>query len=49
MKVGDSFFSPVSYSSLLSAIHGWKKRNNHNDWEFTCRKEGEGSRIWRIK
>lgn len=47
MEVGDSFFAEnIKTSCLANAAHQYGTRHN---MKFTCRKEGTGSRVWRIK
>lgn len=47
MEVGDSFFvENIKTSYLANAAHHYGRRHNK---KFACRKEGTGSRVWRIK
>lgn len=45
MEIGDSFYSNKNPYSL--AVRWVKKRKL--DWWFSCRKDGRGYRLWRIK
>lgn len=46
MKVGDSFFAAITTVELASAAQYWGRKLGR---KFTCRKEGTGARVWRIK
>lgn len=50
MDVGDSVlfdeFATASQSSPASAARKWGRNNGK---KFSCRKEGEGVRIWRVE
>jgi hypothetical protein len=48
MEIGDSFFAETKASSLLTTANYFLKKHNKN-WEFTVRKENNGTRIWRTK
>jgi hypothetical protein len=48
MKVGDSFYSEVAPSSLLTCAKHFCKKYYPN-WNFTVRKINKGARIWRTK
>lgn len=46
MSVGDSFFAPATSKAVHAAATNFAKRNP--GFKFTTRKEGDGTRIWRI-
>lgn len=46
MEIGDSFFANIPSQKLSSAAINYGKRYG---MRFTVRKEGDGSRVWRIE
>lgn len=48
MKVGDSFFVMKKINTVASSCSLFIKYKNPK-WKFTCRKEKDGTRVWRIK
>ena len=47
--VGDSFFAKgVKTESMTSAAQSYMKRDGTGK-KFTCRAEGDGTRVWRTK
>ena len=46
MRVGGSFYAKISVGELTSAAQYWGRKLGR---KFTCRKEGAGARVWRIK
>jgi len=50
LEVGDSIlFDPEPAGSLSRPAAAARTRAMRTDMKFTCRKEGTGVRIWRIK
>jgi hypothetical protein len=45
MEVGDSFFSPQDQRTVTPKVWTWAKAHGV---KFTSRREGTGTRIWRI-
>lgn len=46
MEIGDSFYAPVRVDPISAAAIMFAK--THPPLKFTCRREGEGTRCWRI-
>ena len=47
MDVGDSFFvDGVSSAAMSACASAFGRRNGK---KFTCRKEGTGTRVWRVE
>lgn len=54
MKVGDSFILDEHYEIAVNkSIHKralvWSRINTGGKWKFTCRRDGNKLRVWRIK
>lgn len=50
MEVGDSFYAEKKPSTVYGSSNSFKKgKKEYYEWEFSSRKEGTGSRTWRLK
>lgn len=47
MKVGESFSVPLEYGMKLRRAASWATRTTHK--KFTCQKQGDEQRVWRIE
>lgn len=49
MEVGDSFYIDQDSNKFRNSPNGCTRGLRKKGWLFSIRKEGTGSRVWRIK